>query len=123
MNACPVEHRWGERTPVKLIGSERTLHGGRLKCLSISGALIETRLSGPILSDVTLIVLGARHSLQHPRALRGYVVRQCRGAICLGWWHLSPSPVEDLLAVAAARKVLAMAGGPHRWGVPDSCPE
>lgn len=119
MSACMIEHRWGNRTrvdiPVKLIGSSRSFAAGQLKDISTSGAYIETRFTQPLLESVTLILLGARNGQWHPRAVRGYIVRQCEGAIGLGWWDMAPEPVEQLLALRAAMNPRGDMPSPHAW--------
>ena len=106
MSACMPEHRWGDRVPVdiavQLIGSSRAFGKGRLKDLSISGALVETDFTAPVLANVTLMILDTQRSPRRPRAIHAYVVRQCDGTIGIGWWDLAPPTIKRLLAISKA---------------------
>jgi hypothetical protein len=99
-----IEHRWGDRVPadipVQLVGIERAFGTGRLKDFSVSGALVETDFSQPMLTNVTLMILDSRRGPPHARAIPGYVVRHCEGAIGVAWWNLAPVTVTHLLAIS-----------------------
>jgi hypothetical protein len=73
-----------------------------LKDFSISGAFIATDFTLPILANITLMIFDARSSPRHPRAIHGYVVRQCEGAIAIGWWNLAPVTVTHLISLSGA---------------------
>jgi hypothetical protein len=87
-----MEHRWGERLPVR---TSVRLHcakwdtGGQLRDASLSGAFIHTRLQIPAWTHVELEVGGTR--------IGTYVVRVAADGIGVEWSEFAPLPIRGLL--------------------------
>lgn len=106
MNACTMEHRWEDRSPldipVQLVRSSRIIGAGRLTNFSISGAFVETEIAPPVMASITLTIVGAKGSPRHLRAILGYVVRQGRNGFGMSWWSLAPVTAAQLVAISYA---------------------
>ncbi|MBX5462668.1 MAG: BON domain-containing protein [Steroidobacteraceae bacterium] len=97
-----MDHRWGQRLPVDI---EVALEGpsgvraiGRIRNVSVSGALIATRLTVAPLARIRVTTT--------PRFEAGtgetiaYVVRQTPFGLGIEWCELAPAPVRAMLAAA-----------------------
>jgi hypothetical protein len=98
------EHRWGERfliDPAVLV-TVRALSEieGRLKNLSLSGALIEAdivfRLNSLIEISMRLPTPSERETI-----LKAYVIRKCNADVGVEWCDFAPSAVKELLRTIA----------------------
>jgi hypothetical protein len=102
-----IEHRWGERFPVDLPVqvAVRTLSGidGRLKNLSLSGALIEAdfvlRLHSVIEIRMRLPTPSQRDAI-----LKAHVIRKINAEVGVEWCDFAPSAVKELLRSLGPRR-------------------
>ena len=98
-------HRWGQRVavdiPVQVAACALPAIHGRLKNLSLSGALIEAehelRLLTYIEVSITLPETGRRARVM------ARVAREVGGAVGLEWCEFAPRTVKDLLRSPCAR--------------------
>jgi hypothetical protein len=96
--------RWGERIavdlPVTLVVDARPVRG-RLRNVSISGAMVTAEAQLPpradVMVEIDLPVAGRSHHL----ALQACVVRDCDDGIGLEWRDMGCQPLVDLLLVVS----------------------
>lgn len=97
-----MDHRWGKRLPVDievfLEGPSGARAIGRIRNVSVSGALIATRLRVPPLARVSVTTAG-RSEPDTAEAI-AYVVRQTPFGLGIEWCELAPAPVRAMLAAA-----------------------
>jgi hypothetical protein len=99
-------HRWGQRTavdiPVLVAAHASPAIHGRLKNLSLSGALMETdhelRLHAYIEISIKLPEMGRRAIRVMAR-----VMRTAEGGVGVEWCEFAPSAVKDLLRSPSIR--------------------
>jgi hypothetical protein len=100
--AAMMEHRWGERftvdLPVRLRSGHRLIGAGRLRNLSISGALVQTELRLTALApiDVEVRVGSSREMLE------AFVTRQDEGALGIEWLEVGPAVVALVASFVGA---------------------
>ncbi len=70
---------------------------GRMRELSVSGALVEARGSLPELTCVAVRFITPGTPSRISNALRGYVTRCMPGRLALSWMELAPAHVLDLI--------------------------
>jgi hypothetical protein len=97
-----LEHRWGQRiatdVPVTLVGAPAAIGVGRILDASVTGALVQTRLS---LTPLSLVYIETAESVSYLGPigrLVGYVVRRGAGAIGIEWCDADADAVLRLLA-------------------------
>jgi hypothetical protein len=102
-----MEHRCGRRSPLDMSGRLHLSSGrvieGRLKNLSLSGALMHTDGPVPLLSRVVLEVDNDDLRQAHLHRITGYVVREATQGIGIEWAEFAPTAVTVLLSWSAAR--------------------
>ena len=112
-----MEHRWGQRVqidiPVVLRCDPYGVVPGRLENLSISGALVSTKLALPRFAQVELI-LEAPFAAEQPGErcmvrIRAYIVRRRKNSFGLEWIDMAPEAITALIRGAATA-----AQGPHQ---------
>jgi hypothetical protein len=87
--------------PVMLTCGPYGFVSGRLENLSISGALVSTKLALPSFGQIDLI-LEAPFTLAHPGErstvrIRAYVVRRQKDGIGLEWIDMAPEAITALI--------------------------
>lgn len=96
-----TEIRWGERLavdlPVRIHAHDGAPTMGRLRNLSISGALIETDVTLPVRSAVTIAVAAPDARGEQSMTLEAAIVRSEPGAIGVEWRDMACQPLVDLL--------------------------
>jgi hypothetical protein len=102
-----IEHRWGERFPINLPVqlSVRAVNGidGRLKNVSLSGALIEADIALR-LNSLVAIKLRLPGPPHREAFLQAHVTRRSDADVGIEWCEFAPAAVKDLLrSLAAAR--------------------
>lgn len=107
-----MDHRWGKRLPVDI---EVTLEGpsgaraiGRIRNVSVSGALIATRLTVAPLARIR-VTTAPRLEAETGEAI-AYVVRQTPLGLGIEWCELAPAPVRAMLAVATSGRRVEIDG-------------
>jgi hypothetical protein len=95
-----TEIRWGERVtvdlPVRIASRGAEAVAGRLRNISISGALIETDAPFALRTALTLtLTLPPEGGV--PREFEAVVVRLDHGAIGIEWRDMACQPLVDLL--------------------------
>lgn len=98
-----MEHRWGARRPCRaracLSAGGGVIGSGRLRNISMSGALLETALLLPICSQVTVAVLGEDGSKPDVE-FTATVVRAEPGAVGIEWCETADASICRLLGCA-----------------------
>jgi hypothetical protein len=98
------EHRWGERFPIDLSVrvTVRSLPEieGRLKNLSLSGALIEADFVFR-LNSLIEISMRLPTPLERKTTLKAHVIRKCNADVGVEWCDFGPSAVKELLRIIA----------------------
>lgn len=83
-----VDHRWGARIPcrahVRISAAAEVTGAGRVRDVSSSGAFIETTLTLPVNSRVTMWVLG-NESATRAIEITAIVVRVERDGVAVEW--------------------------------------
>jgi hypothetical protein len=95
-----TEIRWGERVtvdlPVRIAARGAEAVAGRLRNISISGALVETDAPFPLRASLTLtLAVPAEGDVK--RDFEATVVRLDHGAIGIEWRDMACQPLMDLL--------------------------
>ena len=97
-----MEHRWGRRLPcrarVRLSAGSELAGSGRLRNVSMSGALLETALPLPLYSRIAVAVLGEHSEYAERIAI---VVRREPGCAGVEWLEAAEGPVCHMLGCAA----------------------
>ena len=89
-----MEHRWGERMPVRVsvrVHCAKWDAAGQLRDASLSGAFVHTRLQIPAWTHVELELSGAR--------IAAFVVRAATDGLGREWCEFAPRPVRELLGL------------------------
>jgi hypothetical protein len=96
-----VEHRWGERLPVRARVALRVQGGlrgiGYIRDISISGALVVTGVRAPFMSFVRVSVPDNNSSI----TIEGQVVRYTHNGFAVEWCELAPEVVRSLVQPTA----------------------
>lgn len=101
-----LEHRWGERVrvsiPVEV--SARPIAGidGRLKNLSLSGALINADFDLKLYAVIEVSIKLPPPS-QHDAVIKAQITRKLKENIGVEWCEFAPRAVKDWLRWAASR--------------------
>jgi PilZ domain-containing protein len=101
-----AEHRWGGRIRVSIpihVASPSTAGvDGRIKNLSLSGALITTHVDLPLNSRIEVTL-----ELPSPRlgaaVIAAHVARKVNGEVGIEWCQFAPNAVKDLLRAPSVR--------------------
>ena len=99
-----MEHRLGSRHAIDLDVYLRTWGStvsakGRLRDLSVSGALVATQLPCRPLLHVTVQIVHAGRSRRNGMSIEGLIVRLEEGGIGIEWDELQPELLTQLLLV------------------------
>jgi hypothetical protein len=96
-----MEHRWGQRIPVKLPVRLVTESGepviGETENISISGALIQTARSVRLFSRLQVEVVLPREYGNRPELVAAHVTRKIRDGAAIEWCDFAPHAVRALL--------------------------
>jgi hypothetical protein len=101
-----AEHRWGARIrvsiPVHVASPSETTIDGRIRNLSLSGALMTTALAAPLNSRiaVTLTLPSPSHG---DAVIEAHVTRKNNGEVGVEWCQFAPAAVKDLLRSPSVR--------------------
>jgi PilZ domain len=98
-----LEHRWGERVrvniPVRVETADLPAANGRMKNLSLSGALMESdvdlRLHTLIEVTIALPVPSTRTAV-----IKAHVSRKLEKEVGIEWYEFAPNIIRDLLRSA-----------------------
>ena len=95
-----AEHRWGARIqvsiPVRVASPTETPNDGRLRNLSLSGALVTTSLAAPLNTRIA-VTLALPSPLQGAAVIEAHVTRRVNGAVGVERCQFAPAAVKDLL--------------------------
>lgn len=100
-----IEHRWGERIrvniPVQVSAQTSPKVGGRMKNLSLSGALMKTECELQLHALIEV-------SIQQPPSpsatiVKAHVSRRLKEEVGIEWCEFAPRVVKDLLRSPAIR--------------------
>lgn len=95
-----MEHRWGHRSPVcigvRLLGSPGAIGSGNLRDVSLSGGFVQTRLSLPVLTPVTVAIRSVAKN-DHVQEVPAHVIRRTTRGLGLEWEEFAPEIIGDLL--------------------------
>jgi hypothetical protein len=95
-----MEHRWGDRVqvdlPIHLAVHTQSRIVGRIKNLSLSGALIRTDLELRMRSLIRVFI-AVPLRLPHEAIIQAHVVRVLNGDAGIEWSEFAPSAVKELL--------------------------
>jgi hypothetical protein len=101
-----AEHRWGARirvsVPVRVSSPSETAIDGRMRNLSLSGALLTTPLAAPLNSRITL-TLALPSPSQGDAVIEAHVTRRDNGDVGIEWCQFAPAAVKDLLRSPSVR--------------------
>jgi hypothetical protein len=93
-----MEHRWGQRVtatlPVTIVVDRRRSGMGRVKNVSVSGALLETPIDIPINANVSISPSG---KTLVSGEICGCVVRTLPGGFAVEWRDMASPPVIALM--------------------------
>jgi hypothetical protein len=94
------EHRWGARIrvsiPVHVASPSTTAIDGRIKNLSLSGALVATPVDLPLNSRIE-VTLELSAPLPVSARIAAHVARKVDGDVGIEWCQFAPSAIKDLL--------------------------
>jgi len=102
------EHRWGERVRVDVSVSVNVPApasfrvNGRLRNVSLSGALIKAEVNLP-LNTLIAVSLIPQPPAQIEAVLNAHITRKLREDVGVEWCEFAPSAVKDLLRSTSAR--------------------
>jgi hypothetical protein len=100
------EHRWGARIrvciPVHVASPSVTGIDGRIKNLSLSGALMKTDFDLPLNSRIE-VSLKLPPPLKGDATIEGHVTRKRNEDVGVEWCQFAPSAVKDLLRSPSIR--------------------
>jgi hypothetical protein len=100
------EHRWGARIrvsiPVHVASPSATGIDGRIKNLSLSGALMKTNFDLPLNSRIQ-VILKLPSPLKGDAVIEAHVARKFNDDVGVEWCQFAPSPVKDLLRAPSVR--------------------
>jgi hypothetical protein len=92
-----VEHRWGQRVQTDLavlIVRDGWMRGvGRMKNVSLSGAMLTTAFEIPLHANITVSPLGG----SEPREIFAAVVRAEPGCVAVEWRDMASRQILDLI--------------------------
>lgn len=101
-----AEHRWGARirvsVPVRVASPTETAIDGRMRNLSLSGALVTTNLAAPLNSRIA-VTLTLPPASQSDAVIEAHVIRRDNGDVGLEWCQFAPAAVKDLLRSPSVR--------------------
>jgi PilZ domain len=101
-----AEHRWGARIrvsiPVHVTSPSTGVFDGRIKNLSLSGALLTTNFDLPLNTRVE-VTLELPSPLLGDAVIAAHVARKVNGEVGIEWCKFAPNAVKDLLRVPSAR--------------------
>lgn len=101
-----AEHRWGARIQVSIAvraaSPTETAIEGRMRNLSLSGALVTTALGAPLNSRIA-VTLTLPPPLQGDAVIEAQVTRRVNGAVGVEWCQFAPPAVKDLLRSPSVR--------------------
>jgi hypothetical protein len=101
-----AEHRWGARirvnVPVRVSSPSETAIDGRIRDLSLSGALVATTLAAPLNSRIA-VTLALSSPAQIDAVIEAHVTRRDNGDVGIEWCQFAPAAVKDLLRSASVR--------------------
>jgi hypothetical protein len=99
-------HRWGQRiavdTPVQVAACTLPAIHGRLKNLSLSGALMETDHELPLHAYIAISVRLPEMG-DSATTVMARVTRQLKDAVGVEWYEFAPRTVRDLLRSPCVR--------------------
>ena len=100
-----AEHRWGARIrvsiPVHVTSPSTTRFDGRIKNLSLSGALMTANSELPLNSRIEVTL-----ELPSPlgdAVIAAHVARRVNGEVGIEWCQFAPNAVKDLLRAPSVR--------------------
>jgi hypothetical protein len=98
--------RWGERIdvdlPVTIFAGGPATASGRVRNVSISGALLATDAQLSPQSGITVVVAESPNGHTPRMELAARVIRNDEGAIAIEWCDMACQPLVDLLQAARA---------------------
>jgi hypothetical protein len=98
--------RWGERIdvdlPVNIVVSGSPTVSGRMRNISISGALLATDARLSPQAGITVVVAESPNGHTPRMELAARVIRNDEGAIAIEWCDMACQPLVDLLQAARA---------------------
>ena len=101
-----AEHRWGARirvsVPVRVSSPSETAIDGRMRNLSLSGALVTTALAAPLNSRIAVTLTPPSPS-QDDAVIEAHVTRRDNGEVGIEWCQFAPAAVKDLLRSPSVR--------------------
>jgi hypothetical protein len=101
-----AEHRWGARIrvsiPVHVTSPSTTDFDGRIKNLSLSGALMTTNFALPLNSRIE-VTLELPPPLLGDAVITAHVARRVNGEVGIEWCQFAPNAVKDLLRAPSVR--------------------
>jgi hypothetical protein len=101
-----AEHRWGARIrvsiPVHVTSPSTTGFDGRIKNLSLSGALMTTDVDLPLNSRIE-VTLELPSPQPGDAVIAAHVARKVRGEVGIEWRQFAPNAVKDLLRAPSVR--------------------
>jgi hypothetical protein len=101
-----AEHRWGARIrvniPVRIAPPSETAIDGRMRNLSLSGALVTTTLGSPLNSRIA-VTLTLPSPFQGDAIIEAHVTRRHNGDVGVEWCQFAPAVVKDLLRSPSVR--------------------
>lgn len=104
-----MDHRWGNRlranldVRVRLHDSPQAPAEGTLCNLSVSGALIHTRIRATLLSRVMICGPWNRAPEDANPALEGFIVRLTPEGFALEWMDIAPPALESVIQTIVER--------------------
>lgn len=100
------EHRWGARIrvsiPVHVASPSTTGVDGRIKDLSLSGALMTTNVDLPLNSRIE-VTLELPAPQPGDAVIAAHVARKVNGEVGIEWCQFAPNAVKDLLRAPSVR--------------------
>jgi len=100
-----TERRWGPRIqvdlPVRLSLDAGRVETGRMRNLSISGALIECAAELPTFTPLRVEVLGASETIHERIELGARVVRAEHPCLGIEWREFEPQALVDLIKASS----------------------
>lgn len=101
-----AEHRWGARIPVsipvRVASSTATAIDGRMRNLSLSGALVTTSFAAPLNTRIA-VTLALPSPSQGDTVIEAHITRRVNGALGVEWCQFAPTAVKDLLRSPSVR--------------------
>jgi len=101
-----AEHRWGARIrvsiPVHVTSPSTTRFDGRIKNLSLSGALMTANSELPLNSRIE-VTLELPAPLPGGAVIAAHVARRVNGEVGIEWCQFAPNAVKDLLRSPTVR--------------------